>query len=231
MLYELRDAFLSLLPARYRRPYQADPVSGTILSGILQALVAFGLYITLFIGYLKSFGAFSGTVMTAPELAGRNLYSTSFGLGVLGWLSFSLTPGPLLSLYFMIEGVVRTLAGRLTVEPLPSLPFWLAGAAHDLFDRWQARRRLPPPAPDIVEWAQPGAAWALCVTTVRPKPHWHSLVQIEYEGVHYVVASSGEEVVEGKACFRYYLRKATELEAFRGIVHYDPFEYWKNSGE
>lgn len=67
----------------------------------------------------------------------------------------------------------------------------------------------------------------LRVTAVRAKPDWHSLVQVEYNGVLYHIISSGEELVNGKARFRYYLKKSPAVGAFHGIVRYDPFEYWK----
>ena len=112
-------------------------------------------------------------------------------------------------------------------EPLPSLSFWLVGETHGWVERWRARRRLAPPAPDVVELRQPGAAWDLRVTSVRPKPEWRSLVQIEYNGVLYHIQSSAQELVDGTPRFRYYLKGSTAVGAFRGIVRYDPFEYWK----
>ena len=228
MSHHLTDMFFSLLPPRYRRPYQVDPVGGAIRSGIAQALLAFALYVTLFFRFLQQFGAFAGVTMARPELAGENLYWTSFGLGAIGWLAFSISPAPLLALYFMIEGTVRTLAGVIADEPVASLPFWLSGEAHGLLERWRARRRLAPPAPDVVELRQPGVAWDLRITSVRPKPNWRSLVQIEYSGELYHISNSANEVVDGQARFRYYLKRSTAVGAFRGIERYDPFEYWKD---
>ena len=43
-------------------------------------------------------------------------------------------------------------------------------------------------------------------------------MQVEYNGVHYSISASGEEEVDGKLRFRYYLRKATQTEGFHGIV-------------
>lgn len=227
MCHQLADIFLSLLPARYRSHYQMDPVIGTVRSGILQLLVAFGVYVALFFRYLQSFGEFSGGAMASPGLAGQEVHWMSFGLGAIGWLAFSITPGPLAAMYFMVEGTVRALAGTVTREPLASLPFWLFAQAHGLVDRLRALQRLAPPAPDVVELHEPGAEWDLRVTSVRAKPDWHSLVQVEYNRVLYHLMSSGEEVVNGQARFRYYLKKSTEVGAFHGIVRYDPFEYWK----
>lgn len=227
MSHLLSDLFFSLLPARYRRHYQVDPVSGTICSGIVQTVLAFAIYTTLFFRFLEEFGAFSGRALASPGLAGENLYWTAFGLGAIGWLAFSISPAPLLAMYFMIEGVVRTFAGVTVHESVASLPFWLLGEAHGWLDRRRAQQRLAPRAPDMVELRQSGTAWDLRVTSVRPKPDWRSLVQVEYNGVLYHILSGGEEMVDGTARFRYYLKGSTEVGAFRGIVLYDPFEYWK----
>ncbi len=183
----------------------------------------------MFFRYLRWYGELSGAAMmqamtkdtkASPE-------ALSFGGGVIGWLSFAISPATLLASYFVIEGVARALSGSMAAEPLPSLPFWLLGKAHDEVDRLLARRRLAPPAPDIVEFGQPGETWDLRITCVRPKPDWHALVQVEYIGKFYSVATSGQEMVEGQLRFCHYLKTASELAGFRGIVHYDPFEYWK----
>ena len=227
MKHEAADVFLSLLPARYRSRYQMDPAAGTFHSGILQLLLALAVYGALFFRYLNSYGALSGSVMAGPEAAGRNLYSTSFGMGVIGWLSFTISPGPLAAMYFMIEGVVRMIAGSMMNEPVASLPFWLAGQAHAGVDRVRARLRRAPPALDQVELGQPGCGWDLRVTCVEKKPEWTSMVQVDYNGTLYHISAAGEEVVEGLMRFRYCLRKSSEVGAYRGIVRYDPFQFYR----
>lgn len=77
--------------------------------------------------------------------------------------------------------------------------------------------------PDIVELAQPGSGWDVRVTTAHRKPEWQSMVQVEYEGAYYHVAEGGQELIGGKSMYRYYLKKAAETEALRGVIHYDPF--------
>ncbi len=225
MSHQFADIFLSLLPERYRSRYQANPVAGTFLSGILQLLVALAVYLILFFRFLNQFGQLAGAALATDTE--HNLYWLSMGVGAVGWLAFSISPGPLLALYFMVEGGVRMLSTVITHEPLPSLPFWLFGKAHGALERWHARQRLAPPAPDVVEVKQPGVAWDLRITSVRPKPNWRSLVQIEYSGELYHISNSANAVVDGQARFRYYLKRSTAVGAFRGIVRYDPFEYWK----
>lgn len=44
----------------------------------------------------------------------------------------------------------------------------------------------------------------------------------------YHITRGGEEQVGGRLRFRYCLKKSTEVGAYRGIVVYDPFEYWKS---
>ena len=228
MSHQVVDILLSLLPERYRRRYQVNPVAGTFLSGTLQMLVALAVYVTLFFRFLNQFGPLAGAAV-ATDME-HNLYWLSMGVGVVGWLAFSISPGPLLAMYFMLEGGVRMLSTVIAQEPLPSLPFWLFGEVHGWVERRWARRRLAPPAPDLVELRQPGAAWDLRVTSVRPKSNCRSLVQVEYNGELYHISSSATEVVDGQARFRCYLKRSTAVGAFRGIVRYDPFEYWKPDG-
>lgn len=73
MLHQVADIFLSLLPARYRRRYQMDPVAGAICSGIVQVAAAFFVYAALFFRYLQEYGALSGSMMASPAAAGQGL--------------------------------------------------------------------------------------------------------------------------------------------------------------
>ena len=100
MSHQVADILLSLLPERYRRRFQVNPVAGTFLSGILQLLVALAVYVTLFFRFLNQFGALSGAAL-ATDME-HNLYWLSMGVGVVGWLAFSISPGPLLAMYFMV---------------------------------------------------------------------------------------------------------------------------------
>ena len=47
------------------------------------------------------------------------------------------------------------------------------------------------------------------------------------DGVFYNIHTSGEEIVDSKIRFFYYLKQSTALMGYHGIVRYDPFEYWK----
>ncbi len=227
----LSGILVSLLPARYRRGYETDAISGGFRSGVLEVVVAFVVYGLLFFRYLRASDPYWGGTLASPGLLGQEAHWMSFGLGAISWLAFTISPGPLAAMYFMVEGVVRAISASVILEPLSSLPFWLAGKAHDALDSYQARRRVAPPAPDIVDPHEPGAEWDFRVTAVRAKPDWHSLVQVEYNGVLYHIISGGEEVVNGQARFRYYLKKSPPVGAFHGIVRYDPFEYWKTEGQ
>ncbi len=221
----LLDMLLSLLPARYRRRFQANALAGTVRSGVLTAAVCLALYIFLFFRYLDAAAQFAAA--TLPLDMKHNQYWLSFGLGALGWVSFSITPVPLLVMYFMIEGAVRAISAGVFSEPMPTLPAWLLGCCHELIERKRAERRLAPPLPDVVEMGQPGDGWDFRITSVRKKLDWNSLVQIEYEGAFYSIAKSDETKIDDRPRFRYYLRKAKVTEGYRGIIRYDPFQTWQ----
>jgi hypothetical protein len=218
----LVDMLLSLLPARYRRRWPTNALAGTFWSGVATAVPLLAVYILLFFRFLDATARLAAA--TLPGDMQHNQYMMSFGLGVLGWLAFAITPGPLVVTYFMIEGAIRAISAGVSNEPMASLPFWLLGRCHDLAERKRAERRLAPLVPDVVETAPPGKDWDLLVTSVRKKQDWTALVQIEYAGAYYLIARSEEAAAAGSPRFRYYLRKAKATEGYRGIVGYDPFQ-------
>lgn len=224
MLLQIGDIFLSFLPPRYRARYQMEIISGTFRSGIMEAVLGALIWFGLFWRFLHGDSpVLSGAVVSkAADISGRVVMAG----GLVGYLSFLISPGPLLAMFVAIEGVLRMVSGIMN-QPMASLPFVLIGGAHDLADRWVAQWRKAPPAPDMVEFGQPGQEWDMRITAVHPKPDWRSLVQIAYCGVHYSIVRGGEELVEGKACYRYYLKKVIETHGFHGVIHYDPFEFWK----
>ena len=221
MLRQIGDILLSLLPARYRTRYQMEIISGTFRSGILEIVVGGLTWFGLFWRFLQSNWGATGAAIAK---AGTEVVAMAGGL--VGYLSFMISPGPLVAMYVMIEGTMRMVSGIIN-QPMASLPFVLIGGAHDLADRWVAHLRKAPPAPDMVAFGKPGQEWDLCVTAVHPKLDWRSLVQISYSGVLYSIVRGGEELVDGKACFRYYLKKVIETHGFHGVIYYDPFEFWK----
>jgi len=231
MVTVFRDALLSLLPRRYYHKYAVDPVGGTIVSAVAQGAIGLGVYMTLFFAYLGLLGGWAGAFMVPALEDGHNYYSTAFGMGIIGWLSFSLSPIPLLCMYNMVEGSARFVSGFIVLEPLPSLPFAVAGAIHDVVDRRRARSRQAPPAPDVVELPQAGDRWDVRITSVRKKEDWRGLVQILYNGEYYQIASSGQELAGATMVYRYYLKKTTGGEGFRGIIQYDPFAFFNEPPE
>lgn len=218
----LFDALLAFLPRRYRRRYERNPYSGALLSGILEAVAGFICFGLLFFQYLNNFGSASGSMMASPAAAGKNLYWTAFGIGVIGWFSFLLSPSTLLAIYATIEGVIRAITAAVAGEPLPSLPFWIVGAVHGWIDGQRGQRNLAPWAPDIIELGPPRCGYDFRVTSVRPKTEWNSMVQVEYKGELYHVVQRQQETVDGYFRYRYCLKKSPLIGAFRGIVKYDP---------
>lgn len=220
------DIFLSLLPARYRRRWQSNPLAGAFRSGILEALAALVVYAFLFFRYIGLAQASSGGIIVNDTQ--HNLYHLAFGLGALNWVAFTISPGPLLALYFAVEGAFRVVGAAATQEVIPTLPAWLAGQVHSALERAWRKSKVPPPEPDVVEIGLPGSPWDLRVSSVHAKPEWRSLVQIEYNGDLYRLESTGEETTAGKHVFRYYLRRSLPSDGFHGVVHYDPFAFYKS---
>ena len=231
LLARLRDMVQSLLPRRYQR-WINDPLAGGVSSGLAQMLGGFATYAYLFFSYTFGWGKMAAEMMTTEGAAGLSAEQTSMGLGLVGYLSFMISPGPLAAMYCIIEGLARTISAGITREPLPSLPFWLIGAAHDGLDRLRARSHFDAPAPDIVETGKPQSRWDLRVTSVRAKTDWRAPVKVEYAGVLYEIVSASQHEEKGKHRFVYCLKKDTrEIGAFRGIVHYDPMEFYRSQPE
>jgi hypothetical protein len=78
-----------------------------------------------------------------------------------------------------------------------------------------------------VEGGKPGDPWNLRITAVRAKRDWHQSVTISYAGSVYELVSRIEDAADDKPPYVYCLKKKDGIGAFRGIVHYDPFEYFR----
>ncbi len=223
-----RDALLALLPHRYVRNIAANRIRGGVVGGICEALAAVGVYAYLFHEHLLKTGLLnSGTPGSGPPEDLRKVF-VEFATGPFHALNFWFTPGAMLTMFFMFEGVIRAVSAGVSHDPFPSLPLWLLGAIHDKLDRKAAERRLAPPAPDQVETGKPGEAWDLRITAVRAKRDWHNHVTISYAGQVYEIASKTESQADDQPPYIYCLKKKERIGAFRGIVYYDPFEFWKN---
>jgi len=227
MAHNLLDALISLLPLRYRRGFTINAIRGGVLSGVLEGLLALACFGYFYVQYMKPFGLIPHMPWEVQPPTDWSKVGSDMGMQGVTVLGFWFTPGGFVSLYFMLEGIVRALSAGVSHDPCATLPLWLVGAIHDRLDAGAAKRRLAPPAPDQVETGKPGDPWDLRITSVRPKRDWHKNVTISYAGNVYLIASRIEDPADDKPPYVYCLKKNDGIGGFRGIVHYDPFEFFK----
>ena len=227
MPHIILDVLLSLLPPRYRHGVAINAIRGGTISGALEAALALASLGFFYVRFMKLLGLLPHMPWEVQPPTDWNNVAKDFGVGPIQALSFWFTPGAVISLYFILEGMVRALSAGVSHDPCAMLPLWLVGAIHDRLDAGAAKRRLAPPAPDQVETGKPGDPWDLRITAVRAKRDWHKSVTISYAGSVYEIVSRIEDAADDKPPYVYCLKKKDGIGAFRGIVHYDPFEFWK----
>lgn len=222
------DALLSFLPPRYRGGIAINAIRGGVISGIFETLLSLAILAHYYVEYMRPFGLIPHMPWDPQPATDWNKVASGLGAEAVTVLGFWFTPGAILPLYFALEGIVRMLSAGVSRDPCATLPLWIVAAIHDKFDSAAAARRLAPPAPDQVEPGKPGGPWDLRITAVRPKRDWHTSVTISYAGSIYEVVSRVEDRADDKPPYIYCLKKKDGIGAFRGIVHYDPFEFFRN---
>jgi hypothetical protein len=191
---------LSLLPSRWRDGFGLQQVipweRATILSGILESLLAFGALVVWYSHSVTSWAA------EALDFALRGGHTASYSgqeLGLSAFVLWLLHPQTWLTGYFAFEGMVRMLAAISTEQIFGTLPLafadWCFGKAtgrplqgDDLLvpggkTQWQSFvsalkekmlvRRLPQVEDQVLEAAAGSdEEFLLEVHSSRPKPEW-----------------------------------------------------------
>ena len=168
-------------------------------------------------------------VLRAQQLGPHVAGSNETGQAIIAFivvLDFLIHPLSLLFLYLAIEGLVRFAGGLVTGEIVPNLLVSLYFKTADSLSRSSARRRSPPPVPDI---AEPLAGGRIKVSSANQKTGWNSSVTIGVGGQWFEVES--EEQALPPRAFVYVLRPASPGKVLRGYQEYDAAAFETIAGQ
>jgi hypothetical protein len=209
-LHFIADVGSTFLPPRYRRdkPLRFEAVT----SGAVQFLGAL-----LFLGYrFFIFSWRNAGIIGEPTQAVWNLpeVNDNKGTGIFMMAEFLLQPLHMLFVYLMYEGIVRFAAALISAQVIGSLPFYLMGWVHGLFDKGAHRHYIGKRIVDEV--IRDGES--LVVRSSRPKLNWNPYMTIEFEDEFYQMVK--EEPGEKPRRFTYHLRKNPIGRIVVTIDHY-----------
>jgi len=193
--------------------------------GWVESLAAAGLFGIGFLRYVTSFGRSTGwtylsNVPTSTVWDWR-------GVGLIGFLSYLLTPVAWVTLFCFVEGILRALdaafSERMLGMAFVALPWRGALAVKALIRRRRHESRLGPDRPDEVVVGD-GPVVALTMFVAREKP-WADNQVLEYEGGFYRAVSKRIVDRGGYHAYRYDFRRLGPGEVIRGVLlSYPPDE-------
>ncbi|MCG8422003.1 MAG: hypothetical protein MJE77_29120 [Proteobacteria bacterium] len=195
---------VSLLPARWRRPWRGLPLAvGTLISSVLQ------IALILWWGAVE-YGEY------ARAAAGN--YSVPFGAAY--FVGFVLaTPYGLLAIYGLLEGLVRFASAVVVGEPLATLPLWIIGSVLAALGALLSGRD-PSLCRDIAVIRPDGHM--LDIRTCRRRD-WDSCTTIEYRGVFFRLVEERELADASRPHF-YRFERVHQGDLIRRIEPYSPDE-------
>src|SRR6476659_9835833 len=135
---------ISLLPPRYRSRFvsrEAHEIEQPAwASGLVQVVAAiFFLIAELYATY----GVIAPDRNLAKEALNDQLLGASHpGSGIIAFFNFALTPSHLVALYFMFEGIVRTLSAGFSGHPVGTLPLYFISAIHNWLEPRVHEKRM-----------------------------------------------------------------------------------------
>jgi hypothetical protein len=144
---------------------------------------------------------------------------TSFIPGTIFLLEYLIHLTAIVLVFFILEGIIRTVAAALDGEALPDLPLYVVASRQYRLVAQNHERRLGKRIRDDVK--MPTDREFLQIATCRPKP-WTQLTSISYEGAFYELVR--ENRGPSPRPFIYLLRKKPLTSVIRGIYAYDPDE-------
>lgn len=210
----LRDFLLSFCPAAIRRRLrpgsQLTVLRSATWGGLAQVLLAAFILVVR----LKNHFVLRAQQL-GPHIAGSNETGQAI-IAAIVVLDFLIHPLSLLLLYLAIEGFVRFAGGLITGEIVPNLLASLYFKTADSVSRSSARRRSPPPVPDIAERLADGR---IRICSAIQKAGWNSSVTIGIGGQWFEVESEAQ--APPPRAFTYVLRPASPGKVLRGYQKYD----------
>jgi len=205
-------------------PRDHASVAAHVVSGWVETLLSAGLFVLGFLRYGERFtqGAGWTYVSHRPALT----YGDFIGVGVIGYLSFLLTPLAWVTVWCFGEGILRALdaalSSRMLGMALVAVPWKAAGALRRRAARRALLFRLGPERPDEVAAGEAGSGSDLVVWASREKA-WIANQVIEYRKEFFRLARRRLVRRAGRSAFRYDFRRLARGEVIRGVLlSYDP---------
>lgn len=205
----------TLLPRGWReKVFQTTPnrlARATTLSGILEALLAlvglvgwYSIYVTLARNALVHSSAGSG--------------GATERMGLFAYIWFWLNPITWIVAYFILEGVLRSVAALSTGESFGTLPLFVA-------ERTYQRATRPPKKPELAlvsdEITTGDATCDMKIASCRAKADWKYPLTIRYAEAYFQVVASADRGA-GPRPYVYSLRRLPAGEIARGLKQYHP---------
>ena len=211
---------LSFLPKRYRNYFThfEIPSGPVVFSGLLQAFLSLGLLFRDYQSFITARLA-AVPVETMEKVAEKGGESAIMGFGGFFMMEYILRLTPILFLYFILEGIIRTIAAIAAQESVPSLPLKLIEYVDAQLSAKSRERSMGARIRDDVQADANGQN--LQISSCRPKP-WTQLTAISHEGQFYELIAERESTAPRP--FVYILRKKPPTAVIRGIHAYDPDE-------
>lgn len=216
-------AFLvAFLPERVKeRPPWKDfrSVAAHVVSGFAETLVA----VVLFgVGYLSFVGEFSAAFGFAFITNVPNPTTSDLGrIGILGFVSYLLTPWAMASFWCVVEGVLRALdavfSDRLLGMAFISGPHWLWLQLRERSRRADLATALGPERPDRIEHPDATPDGSLRIFSCEDKP-WSDVQVVEFEEHFFQLVEKSLVPESGWWSYRYKLRAMDPTEIIRGVI-------------
>ncbi len=225
--FALAALAVSALPEHVKREGRyaefASPAAH-IVSGWVETLVSASIFVVGLLAYLTGFS--NGTGWTYLSSLSTSTIWDWRGVGVIGYLSYLLTPVAWVTLFCFVEGIARALDAALSQRMLGmafvALPWRAFVAGRRTGRRLELQRMLGPErADEVVVWADGGPV-ALTIYASREKP-WIERQVIEFRNE--VLRAVGKTLLRrgDHHAFRYDFRHLEPGEVIRGVlVRYDP---------
>jgi hypothetical protein len=213
---------VAVLPERVkaREPWHSlSSPAAHVASGVAETAVALLLFGA---GFLAFVGGFSAAYDVAFVTQKPNPTTGDLGrLGILGFVSYLLTPWAMATLFCVVEGILRALdaffSRRLLGMAFISLPHWVFLQLRARSQRAQQELMLGPPRPDRIEHPDTTPDGSLRITSRDPKP-WTETQVVEFEERFFQLADAALVRDGASYAWRYRLRPLDPSEVIRGRV-------------
>ena len=209
----------TLLPRRWRGAsrYGSETAlaRATMISGVAEAFLALALLSFWFMYYFRALGAHYPIFSL---LSGRFAFPSLEVAGEAEFVTFALNPLSWLILYFMAEGLLRTMGAFATGEIVGTLPLY----GCEYVWRKAKRKRAAPELPLVPDEIVPGGgACEIQIASCRRREEWKYPYTLRYAGAYFQVIDE-KYLAAGPRPYIYSLRRLPIGEVARGLRDYDP---------